>query len=119
MGKHVEIFHQGVGESTGLLKSNWEMTLNYSPKDMWSATCFKIMTRYTSGFSPCIPCNLFCPVGFSPSICPFSSLASGAHYPEPLCCTLESTLSNEELFLEQAFPRKSIVSEDVNVNEHD
>ena len=36
-----------------------------------------------------------------------------------LCCTLESTLSNEELFLEQAFPRKSIVSEDVNVNEHD
>ena len=23
-------------------------------------------------------------------------------------CTLESTLSNEELFLEQAFPRKSI-----------
>ena len=36
-----------------------------------------------------------------------------------LCCTLESTLSNEELFLEQAFPRRSIVSEDVNVNEHD
>ena len=36
-----------------------------------------------------------------------------------LCCTLESTLSNEALFLEQAFPRKSIVSEDVNVNEHD
>ena len=32
-----------------------------------------------------------------------------------LCCTLESALSNEELFLEQAFPRKSIVSEDVNV----
>ena len=36
-----------------------------------------------------------------------------------LCCTLESTLSSEELFLEQAFPRKSIVSEDVHVNEHD
>ena len=36
-----------------------------------------------------------------------------------LCCTLESILSNEELFLQQAFPRKSIVSEDVNVNEHD
>ena len=36
-----------------------------------------------------------------------------------LCCTLESTLSNEELFLEQAFPRKSIVSEDANVNEND
>ena len=36
-----------------------------------------------------------------------------------LCCTLESTLSNEELFLEQAFPWKSIVYEDVNVNEHD
>ena len=36
-----------------------------------------------------------------------------------LYCTLESTLSSEELFLEQAFPRKSIVSEDVNVNEHD
>ena len=36
-----------------------------------------------------------------------------------LCCTVESTLSNEELFLEQAFLRKSIVSEDVNVNEHD
>ena len=30
-----------------------------------------------------------------------------------MCCTLESTLSSEELFLEQAFPRKSIVSEDV------
>ena len=36
-----------------------------------------------------------------------------------LGCTLESTLSNEELFLEQALPRKSVVSEDVNVNEHD
>ena len=36
-----------------------------------------------------------------------------------LCCTLESTLSNEELFSEQAFPRKSIVSEDVNINEND
>ena len=36
-----------------------------------------------------------------------------------LCCTLESTLSNEELFLERAFPQKSIVSEDVNVNESD
>ena len=28
-----------------------------------------------------------------------------------MCCTLESTLSDEELFLEQAFPRKYIVSE--------
>ena len=36
-----------------------------------------------------------------------------------LYCTLGSTLSNEELFLEQAFLRKSIVSEDVHVNEHD
>ena len=36
-----------------------------------------------------------------------------------LYCALESTLSNEELFLEQAFPRKFIVSEDVNVNEYD
>ena len=56
-----------------------------------------------------------------------------------MCCTLESTLSSEELFLEQAFPRKSVVSEDdkfprtlsaivvkassehkkVHVNEHD
>ena len=51
-----------------------------------------------------------------------------------MCCTFESTLSSEELFLEQAFPRKSIVSEDtivssdkivssdhkkVHVNEHD
>ena len=36
-----------------------------------------------------------------------------------LCCTLESTLSSEELFSEQAFLRKSIVSEDVHVNEHD
>ena len=36
-----------------------------------------------------------------------------------LCCALESTLSSEELFLEQAFPRKSIVSEDVHANEHD
>ena len=32
-----------------------------------------------------------------------------------MCCTLESTLSNEELFLEQAFPRKSIVSENVRI----
>ena len=31
-----------------------------------------------------------------------------------LCCTLESTLSSEKLFLEQAFSRKSIVSEGVN-----
>ena len=30
-------------------------------------------------------------------------------------CTLESTLSNEELFLEQAFPRKSIVFVDVRI----
>ena len=36
-----------------------------------------------------------------------------------LCGTLESTLSSEELFLEQAFLRKSIVSEDAHVNEHD
>ena len=36
-----------------------------------------------------------------------------------LCSTLESTLSSEELFLEQALPWKSIVSEDVHVNEHD
>ena len=36
-----------------------------------------------------------------------------------LCCNFESTLSREELFLEQAFLRKSIVSEDVHVNEHD
>ena len=31
-----------------------------------------------------------------------------------MCCTLESTLSSEELFIEQAFRRKSIVFEDVN-----
>ena len=36
-----------------------------------------------------------------------------------LCCTLESTLSSQELFSEQAFLLKSIVSEDVHVNEHD
>ena len=35
-----------------------------------------------------------------------------------MCCTLESTLSSEELFLEQAFPRKSIVFEDVNFPAH-
>ena len=27
-----------------------------------------------------------------------------------MCCTLELTLSSKELFLEQAFPRKFIVS---------
>ena len=32
-----------------------------------------------------------------------------------MCCTLESTLSDEELFLEQAFPRKYIVSENVRI----
>ena len=49
------------------------------------------------------------------------SVSSGAHYLEPpsALSTLESTLSNEELYLEQAFLRKSIVSEEVNINEHD
>ena len=32
-----------------------------------------------------------------------------------MCCTLESTLSDEELFLEQALPRKYIVSENVRI----
>ena len=37
VGKHVEIFHLGVGESTGLLRTNREMSLTYSPKDnLWS-----------------------------------------------------------------------------------
>ena len=35
-----------------------------------------------------------------------------------MCCTLESTLSDEELFLEQAFPRKYIVSENVIITDN-
>ena len=27
VGKYLEIFHLGVGESSGLLKANWEMSL--------------------------------------------------------------------------------------------
>jgi len=27
VGSYLEIFHQGVGESTGLLKANWRMQL--------------------------------------------------------------------------------------------
>ena len=37
MGKYLKIFHLGVGESAGLLRTNWEMSLTYSPKDnLWS-----------------------------------------------------------------------------------
>ena len=31
VGKHLEIFHVGEGESTVLLRTNWKMSLTYSP----------------------------------------------------------------------------------------
>ena len=31
VGKYLEIFHLGEGESTVLLKTNWEMSLTYFP----------------------------------------------------------------------------------------
>ena len=35
--KYLEIFHMGESESVGLLRTNWEMSLTYSPKDnLWS-----------------------------------------------------------------------------------
>ena len=34
VGKYLEIFHLGEGESAGLLKTNWEMSLTYSPEDI-------------------------------------------------------------------------------------
>ena len=37
VGKYLENFHLGIGEYTGLLRTNWEMSLTYSPKDnLWS-----------------------------------------------------------------------------------
>ena len=33
VGKYLEIFHLGVGESSGLLRTKWEMSLTYSFKD--------------------------------------------------------------------------------------
>ena len=37
VGKYLEILHLGVGESTGLLRTNWEMLLSYFPYDnLWS-----------------------------------------------------------------------------------
>ena len=37
VGKYLEISHLGVGESAGLLRKNWKMSLTYSPKDnLWS-----------------------------------------------------------------------------------
>ena len=37
VGKYLEIFHLRVGESAGLLRTNWEISLTYSPKDnLWS-----------------------------------------------------------------------------------
>ena len=33
VGKYLEIFHRGTGESNGLLKANWEMSLPTSRKD--------------------------------------------------------------------------------------
>ena len=37
VGKYLEIFHLGVGESPGLLRTNWEISLTYSPEDnLWS-----------------------------------------------------------------------------------
>ena len=37
VGKNLEIFLLGVGESTGLLPTNWETSRTYSPKDnLWS-----------------------------------------------------------------------------------
>ena len=35
--KYLENFHLGIGESTGLLRTKWEMSLTYPPKDnLWS-----------------------------------------------------------------------------------
>ena len=37
MGKYRETFHLGVGESAGLLRTNWEMSPTYPLKDnLWS-----------------------------------------------------------------------------------
>ena len=37
VGRYLEIFHLGEGESTVLLKTNWEMSLTYSPEaNLWS-----------------------------------------------------------------------------------
>ena len=33
VGKYLEIFHLGVGESAGLLRTKWEVSLTYSFKD--------------------------------------------------------------------------------------
>ena len=35
VGKYLEIFHLEVGESTGLLRTKFEMSLTYSP-NLWS-----------------------------------------------------------------------------------
>ena len=43
--------------------------------DLWPAICFKIMTRYTCDVLPRI-FAIFCPVGYFPSMCSFSSHAS-------------------------------------------
>ena len=34
VGKYLETFHQGVGESTALLKANWKMSLATSLKSV-------------------------------------------------------------------------------------
>ena len=44
MSKYLEIFHLGIGESTGHLRNNWEMSLTYSPKDDLRSTS-KIVHR--------------------------------------------------------------------------
>ena len=33
VGKYLEIFHLRVGESAFSLRTNWEMSMTYSPKD--------------------------------------------------------------------------------------
>ena len=36
VGKYLEIYHLGEEESIVLLEINWEMSLIYSPVDLWS-----------------------------------------------------------------------------------
>ena len=54
VGKDLEIFHLGVGESAGLLRTNWEMSLTYSPKDnLWSISEIVDGERRVSRVSRC------------------------------------------------------------------
>ena len=50
VGKYLEVFYLGVGESAGLLRTNWEMSLIYSTKDnLWSI--YKIVDGESVAFS--------------------------------------------------------------------